>query len=368
MDATRFVDEFRPFRRGELALARSCLDHPRLLPGTELGALRYALRLGALSTVGAERDDLVELLAPFRQRLLQLLSPVLPTDGNEIDPRTLHEALPYVVALVDRARRDVAERELASEDALDAEIAAKQLVLVLGGAGGCGYVYLGVLQRLAEMGLTPSYMLGCSVGAILAVLRARTREFELEELIDEVNLLRIVAVLRTPGRTRFGLPAALRVDLHRALGPLFTRDDGTPQPLGDLTIPVDVLATGLGAGSLRASADEYGHLIDAKPRSARVSSELSSNLFNRSVSAIVSLAVSRRLLVPVVLGGDRLTAALPALDAAGFSSAIPVLLQYGLSEEDAGSAAILEEVFERSGIIGLMDGVITSAIPAFASR
>ena len=32
-----------------------------------------------------------------------------------------------------------------------------------------------ILQRLEEMGIRPDYLVGCSVGSILAVIRARTR-------------------------------------------------------------------------------------------------------------------------------------------------------------------------------------------------
>ena len=67
-----------------------------------------------------------------------------------------------------------------------------------GGAAGSGYVFLGALERLEKMGILPDYLVGCSVGSILAVIRARTRAFELEELLDDVKRIRERGVFRAP--------------------------------------------------------------------------------------------------------------------------------------------------------------------------
>ncbi len=94
MDTARFLDEFRPFRRGEIALARRGLADPLWFPPAELDLLRYALRLAQLSTVGREEDALIDRIGSFRLRLLQLLAPVLPTDPDKIDARELYALLP----------------------------------------------------------------------------------------------------------------------------------------------------------------------------------------------------------------------------------------------------------------------------------
>ncbi len=364
MEPSQFIDEFRPFRRGELALARALTRDALALSPADVDVLRYALRLAQLSSLGDPRDSLVEPLAEFRLRLVQILAPIMPTGPEEMDEQVLRTAVDGITELVDAAHARVRTSQRLSAEELDAEISHKRLVLVLGGAGGCGYVYLGVLQRLAELSIEPSYLLGCSMGAILAVLRARSRHFDLDELLEEMRLLRAVAALAGPTRSRFGLPGSLRIDLHRALGPLFTNDDGTPVSLGDLALPVDALATGIGVGALPLAREEYGTLVQTEHRSAEALSKLSGSAVARTVGAMIALAMSRRLLVPILFGAEEETRDLSALDAAGFSSAIPVLLSYELPEEDQVSGSILERVFERNGLTALCDGLVSSAIPA----
>jgi patatin-like phospholipase len=363
VDARIFLDEFRPFRRGEIALARRLARDPRFLPERELALLRHALRLAQLSSVGGERDDLVERIASLRLRLLQLLAPVLPTEPAQIDAARLAARLPKVVRLVADARRRITEAGLASESALDAELANKRLALVLGGAAGSGYVFLGALARLEQLGLRPSYLAGCSVGAILAVVRARTASFELAELLGELRRLRERGAFRAPTRPRFGLPGALRLDLRRALGELFMVD-GRSQQLGELEIATDVLATGLGPGALAESGEATARAIDLEVHSARALARVPPAALARWVGPLVSLAMSRQVLVPLFLGADPETRRLAALDAAGFSAAIPGVLTYDLEPGDRESARILEPVFARHSLSGLVDGSLATLIPA----
>ena len=91
MDAGTFLDEFRPFRRGELALARRLARDPVFLSPRHGDLLRYALRLAQLSSIGPERDALLYPIGSFRLRLLQLLAPVLPTDPDELSANELFE-------------------------------------------------------------------------------------------------------------------------------------------------------------------------------------------------------------------------------------------------------------------------------------
>jgi hypothetical protein len=338
VDARIFLDEFRPFRRGEIALARRLAAEPRFLPERELALLRHALRLAQLSSLGGAPDELIDRIGSLRLRLLQLLAPVLPTDPELIDAARLAARLPKVVALVAEARRRIFEGGLASEVALDAELANKRLAVVLGGAAGSGYVFLGALARLEQLALRPSYLAGCSVGSILAVIRARTPGFELAELLAEIRRLRERGAFRAPARPRFGLPAALRLDLRTALGELFERD-GRQQRLAELPIATDVLATGLGPGALSEPSETYARVIDAELHSAGALEKLPPAALARLVGPLVSLAMSRQVLVPVFLGADAETRRLGALDAAGFSAAIPGVLSYDLATRAPASSA-----------------------------
>lgn len=365
MDAGIFLDEFRPFRRGEIALARRARSEPGFLPRRDLECLRHVLRFAQLSSIGPEPDLLLDRIGNERLRLLQMLAPVLPVDPDRIDPGALARRLPKVRSLVDTGRRKLLDAGVASEAQLDAEIAEKHLVLVLGGAAGSGYVFLGALQQLETLGITPSYLTGCSVGALLAVIRARKKRFDLEQLFEDVQRMRQTAIFR-PAATnvRFGVPAALRLDLRAALGDLFVGSDGDQQRLSDLAIPADVLTTGLVPSAFSESRESYAHMIDAELHSASALEKLPPAPMARWVSALVSLAMSRQVLVPVFLGATPETRRLAALDAAGFSAAIPALLQYDLPEDATEGIEVLEAVFERHGLAGLVDGALTSLIPA----
>jgi len=364
VDARIFLDEFRPFRRGEIALARRLADEPRFLPPRELALLRHALRLAQLSSLGGEADELVERIGSLRLRMLQLLAPVLPTDPARLEAARLVGRLPKVVRLVAEARRRLCEAGLTSETALDAELAAKRLVLVLGGAAGSGYIFLGALAALERLGIRPAYLVGCSLGALLGVIRGRTSEFALSELLEDIHRIRDRGVFRLPDATpRYGLRAALRLDLRGALGDLFQRD-GRPLRLDELAIPTDALATGLGPGALSEPRESYARMVDLEVRSAAALERVPAAALARLVGPLVSLAMSRQVLVPVLLGADPALRRVAALDAAGFSSAIPGVLSYDVASDDAEAIRVLDALFERHALAGLVDGALVSLVPA----
>ncbi len=365
MDVSVFLDEFRPFRRGEIALARRAILEPMFLHPRELDVLRYAIRLAQLSSIGSENDDLVYRIGSYRLRLLQLLAPILPTEPTEIDPVKLHQSIPKVAQLVERARNSIVAGELASEAQIDAEVAHKHLVLVLGGAAGAGYIFLGALERLEQAGIAPSYMVGCSVGSLLAVIRGRDARFELAALLEDVKRIREVGVFRRPDlRPVFGLPAALRLDLRGALGDLFQNDAGRPLRLGELAIATDVLAAGLGPGAFEENQKTFASLVDQDLSAVRSPADLRGSRMARAVAALVSLAMSRRLLVPILFGSDAETAEVPALDGAGFSAAIPSVLHYEVPEEDVETTRILRGILDHHGLAGVVDGALASLLPA----
>jgi predicted acylesterase/phospholipase RssA len=364
VDVRIFLDEFRPFRRGEIALARRLADEPNFLPTRELALLRHALRLAQLSSLGGEADELVERIGSLRLRLLQLLAPVLPTDPAQIDAARLVKRLPKVVRLVTDARRRILEAGLASEPALDAALAAKRLALVLGGAAGSGYVFLGALAALERLGIRPAYLVGCSIGSLLGVIRGRRPGFALPELIEDLRRIRERGVFRFPDAPpRYGLRSALRLDLRGALGDLFLRD-GQPLRLGELAIPTDTLTSGLGPGALSEPRESYARTVDLEVRSAAALEKVPAAALARLVGPLISLAMSRRVLVPLLLGADPATRRLAALDAAGFSAAIPGVLGYDVAHDDAESIRILDEVFRQHALAGLVDGALVSLVPA----
>ncbi len=365
MDDTRFLDEFRPFRRGELSLARRVSVEPGFLAPAELHLLRYALRLAQISTLGKQAGDLVEPIADFRLRLLQRLASALPTDPKRIDARALRALAPRVAYQVARARRTILEAGLSSEDALDAEIADKRIAVVMGGAGGAGFVFLGALKALEDVGITPRYILGASIGALIGALRARTSHFDLPGLLTQAARIEPRALYGPPpGRARYGLPGALRFDPRAALGWFFTHE-GRPVALRDLRIPTDMLTTGLRRAALTRTPEEYAGLLGQRIDDPAELGHLRAAVVGRVVSALLELAVSRRVFVPVLLGADAETAELEALDAAGFSAAIPVLLHYDIFREDARARSGFDRVFQQHDLAALVDGALVNLLPAY---
>jgi hypothetical protein len=87
-------------------------------------------------------------------------------------------------------------------------------------------------------------------------------------------------------------------------------------------------------------------------------------LAGRALEELTSLVMSRRLVTPLFLGADPDTAALPALDAAGFSACIPQLIHYEPPPEANETTRIVEGLFERHDLKALADGVVSTTSPA----
>jgi hypothetical protein len=70
------------------------------------------------------------------------------------------------------------------------------------------------------------------------------------------------------------------------------------------------------------------------------------------------------VLVPVLLGAEPAMRRMAALDAAGFSAAIPGVLAYDLAGDDVEGVRVLDALFERHSLAGLVDGALVSLVPA----
>ncbi len=134
--------------------------------------------------------------------------------------------------------------------------------------------------------------------------------------------------------------------------------------LSELRIPFDTMVCGLGAGALTHERGEYADLLGQELHDPEEFTHLRSATIMRAVAALIELAVSRRMLVQLQLGGDPETAQLEALDAAGFSAAIPALLQYDVIDADPHTERVLNGLFERHKVVALVDGSIGQLLPA----
>ncbi|MGH2456302.1 MAG: patatin-like phospholipase family protein [Candidatus Limnocylindria bacterium] len=129
--------------------------------------------------------------------------------------------------------------------------------LALGGGGGRGWAHLGVARALAEAGLSPSLIVGTSMGAIVgAGLAAGYSPDAIERVARRTPVYRLVG-----HRARMALFDPRPV-LERLAGAL-----GDPR-LEDLPIPLAVSAYDLVSG--RAVAITTGRLVDAVERSIAV--------------------------------------------------------------------------------------------------
>ena len=115
MDARVFLDEFRPFRRGEIALARRATEDPYFLGKRDLECLRYVLRFAQLSSIGAKPDQLVDRITALYQRAYPRFEP--GTESRHTIVRRIEtafatgndhfrDAVRAVVLLLDGQRRE----------------------------------------------------------------------------------------------------------------------------------------------------------------------------------------------------------------------------------------------------------------------
>src|SRR5262245_56348208 len=132
----------------ESSLVRASLQNPNLITPVEEGILRTALSLARVYKVRNEGRDVGvgTLVSPFRDEVTRKLGPALL---GKSQPRR-DQLLPLVVGLREstlQTHRLLIERFVNRfpREALDREIRHKALVVVSGGGGGTGYVYLGAL-------------------------------------------------------------------------------------------------------------------------------------------------------------------------------------------------------------------------------
>jgi len=246
---------------------------------------------------------------------------------------------------------------------LDTEIGHKALVLVMGGGGGAGFVYLGAFRRLLEAGMVPSYMLCNSIGAIVGSLMARTVPVPLDDYVTWVKTVTYRGILGPePLRRRHGLTGLFSLRFDVFADALFRREDGEPMRLRDLGIPYETVV----AGVRRQSFDR----LPARFRRAEMSA-----LYLRSLPRLrygigpavasrmwqAAAFIDSRIVKPIVLGADDLSADFNVVDAASFSSAIPGVLHH--ESADPRMWPLLDELFDRKDVAAFVDGFAASNVP-----
>jgi predicted acylesterase/phospholipase RssA len=360
----------RPIEDAELALARSVLARPGWLDDAAEGALRHALalsRVGRIRTPGGTEADLWEFLAPLRDRVASSLLPQLARgdDGSRDELARLATPLGAEASRW-RARALQSFSGRLPAAALDRELHEKALVLVCGGGGGVGWSYLGAFDLLERAGLVPRLCAGASMGAVLLLLRARALRWDrawVASLVGGLGYGQLFRILQTD--SRYALPAAIQLQLRESLGEHLRTADGRYATLADLPIPLVVAVTGVRTGALPRDPGFYEHLLDDRDRSLRP--HALERLVARVFKAAGELARRRDRLLPIYLGADPETAAFDALDAVGFSCALPGVVHYDVLRDDPRMHALLDALFQRHGLARLLDGGLTDNLPARAA-
>ncbi|MEL0028296.1 MAG: patatin-like phospholipase family protein, partial [Perlucidibaca sp.] len=317
------------------------------LPQADYELLRYALVLGRLRAfqpgVAGPRDSgrpqraeitlFSEPVDALRQVLLdQLYAPLREQRNLLLRLAQLRQQVDSVRIATRAARHALLEHHAGdfSMAELDAEICHKVLVLAPGGGGGSGFVYIGLVARLREAGLMPSYIVGASIGALLGGLIARDAVPDVDGLMAWGKGLKIRHIFSQPRvGSALSLPGLVRLHL-RGMDKMLRHPDGTPLRIKDLAIPYDAMIAGV-----RLSA--YQDLPQIPVRRSLLG--LPVQLAERMVQLISFF--NPQVAKELVLGRDELTRELRVVDAIGLSSAIPGVLQYAPWHEDALSMDIL---------------------------
>lgn len=360
----------RPFEEAELSLVRAIVSSPAWLSEADEASLRYALNLARVGVVRAPDGadvDLGPLLAPYREDVAAIALPPLLRSGG-VDRDAIARAVPNLAAHARawRARAVLSVHGKLPPAALDREVCEKALVLVCGGGGGVGWSYLGAFALLEQYGLVPRLLSGTSMGAVLLLFRARRTRWNADDVAEALRGLSFKSLFRfLQGESRYGIPAAVRLYLRAAIGDFLVGPDGHPLTLAQLAIPLVVAVTGIRAGALPRDPSYYEHLLDLHGREPRPSAvaRLASEVFQ----AVGELIVQRDRLARIHLGADEETRAFDAIDAVGFSSALPGVIHYDVLREDERMHRLLGALLERHDVARLADGGLVDLLPARAA-
>ena len=356
----------RPWDALERRVVQRHLEHPDTVPRKLVDALRYVIslaRLTKLTTDEGEEIDVDGITGPWAASLRPKL------EGELEEARDLWDVVRVLPAFVDEARAirtRILEAHPISRNRLEREVTTRHLVVASGGGGGAGYVYIGSYAMLDRHDLTPSLMVGTSIGGLTSVFRARRRRFDLAAIVSASRELAWSDVLRVlEVEARYGLPATLRMYIRSALGKLFLTEDGRPMWLSDMEIPTYIIATGITVDALKHDLDYYEHFLDTDFRRGSTRARLKG--VARTAGILREFLARRDALVEMVLGDTPGTEDFDALDAVGFSAAVPGVLHYDVLRDDARMRRLLDDLYATYGITRLGEGGLVSNVPARAA-
>lgn len=356
-----------PFEHFEAAIVRHSLARPGSIHPRHEAAIRYALSLARLAEIDTSTGPVITLplLAEFRERLQRQLADCVRTQPGKVsvDTHALNRLVPEIVRSTRsaRARLVVQLGNRLPAEMLERELTERALVLACGGGGGSAFVHVGAFALLESAGLRPSLIAGASMGAILGLFRARAHRFDVSQVPKIMGELETRRVFRPfSAENRYTLPAAIRLELREGIGPYF-QFDGVPLRLKDLPIPLLATVAGIRRGALpipSISELGQGHELPLPPQSDQRS------VARRLIRTLGRLVVMPEMLKNVVLGGDDDTREFDAVDAVGFSSAVPGALSYDLVRSAPVEENLLESIFREHSLLRVTDGGVADNVPA----
>ena len=333
LDLQRLTQRRRPLEQLESEIVRRYLADPEEVPATFYELLRYVVCFARLLSVTNSEGETVDVSGPMAAFALSMEEQIRERLDGSSGLSTLTSILPQLVERTRTTRRSLLERLPIERDALEKEVTTRLLAVASGGGGGSGYVYLGAYSALDRNDLVPSLMTGTSIGSLTAIFRSRTRHYDLAVAVaaaKELTWKDVFRVLETD--SRYGLPATLRMYLQSSLGPIINRDREKDLWLSDLEIPLHVMVTGITVDALKYDLDYYEHLMDGSFERRGTRAAFKGTL--RGLGILKEFLSTPEALKEIVLGRDEGTEDFNAIDAAGFSSAVPGVLHYDVLRDD----------------------------------
>lgn len=362
----------------EQRIFRELADAPHLLNARQTELLRYAFGFARLSVVSTDHGDidLFDYVAPFRHwfndqlnyltHARRRVSILRPTPEEEVDWKGVAQLADTLFERLDSTRTHLLQAlsHAISDDRLEEEICQKRLVLVLGGGGGAGYPHLGVFSVVAELGLTPSLIVGSSMGALLGLFRSISLEYDPGAIALGLprpsEFRRVFSPYR--GFSRFGFPGAMELRIRPVAKEIFSTILGqSVPPINETPIPLRPVVTGLRTGMGFALTEVEREIS----RSERVASPLRVprrlGLFFRTMQTLLQ---NPRFLDEVVFGSDEGLQDVDIVDAVGFSCAVPGIIHYDIFRKDAEIASRLRTIFQDRGFFRITDGGVVANVPS----
>jgi hypothetical protein len=157
----------------------------------------------------------------------------------------------------------------------------------------------------------------------------------------------------------------MRLYLRDGVGEFLRGADGHPLSLDELAIPLLVTVTGVRNGALPRDPGYYEHLLDMQGRLPSPSAV--KRLVNETIGAVGELIQQRERFARIYLGADEGTGSFDALDAVGFSSALPGVIHYDVLRDDERMHEILSALFRKHDLFRMVDGGLVDNLPARAA-